>query len=180
MFNPFGHALAATLILADAKRPTRFGFLGAFAPANWSDTCAMLTGWVAKFAELDQVLVASHLFLSWRSRVLALGTTSTDVCHARRAIRRANTASNGVEGFHALGVVEGAQLFRTFELVHLTSSTPISVRLVAVIARIVESVRALLPANRSIMAVVSVHAGWIAEISMPLHAIRAVTLRFTE
>ena len=133
----------------------------------------MLTSWVAECAELDQVLVAGQRLLSWRSRVLALGTTCTDVCHVLRAIRRANAASNVVEVLFALGVVEGAQLFRPLELVDLTSSTPISVRLVAEIARIVESVGALLPANGP-MAVVSLLAGRIAEPSMPVHALRAV------
>ena len=94
------------------------------------------------------VLVAGQRGAS-SAAVRVLRTRDSDVRHTLRAVRRADTAADIMEIIMAFGIPEGTPFFASSTLMHLASTSAISIRLVAVGAIIAELliVGAVLPAD---------------------------------
>lgn len=156
-----GDILAADLIWAEAESTALFGASRAFSPADRTDTVGVVVArLVAQSSTQFLVFVAGQ----WGARtaaVRALRARNADVSHTGRAIGRANTAADIVEVLVALGVPKGAPLFTSSALVHLASSSAVSIRLIAV-GTVVAEARvdwAVLPADGSNTLVASLAVG---------------------
>ena len=169
-----GDVLAANLVLAEAKGAALFGASRAFTPANGAYTVGIVLTWlVAESTALFLILVAGQRG-SGSAGVRVLGTGDANIGHAGGAVRRADAAADIMEVLVTRGVPEGAPLFAASALVHLTSTSTVSIGLVAVSAIIAEAgVRgAALPANGTDAIVARLTVG-VAKSSVLLFVISA-------
>ena len=141
--------LAANLVLAKAERATFLRGGRALAPADGAFARRVVLTW--RVAQGSALLHTSRTDerCTICTTVRVLSTADANVCHALRAIRSADAATDIMEVFVALGVPELAPLFTMAALVNLASATPVGVRLVAIGTVIAEScvVGAVLPAD---------------------------------
>ena len=148
----FGDVLAANFVFTETQSAAFLRSSGALTPANGADTVsAVLASRVAQSAAELLVRAAGQL-AAMLATVRVLGAGDANISHSRGAIGRANAASNGVETVVAFRVPESSPFLAVRStLVHLASTTAVSVRLVAVGTVVTEAlvVGAVLPADRT-------------------------------
>lgn len=148
-FDFVSNVLATDLIFTETKGTALSGRGRAFSPADGTNTIgAMFTFRVAKSSTLYLILVASKRSASCAA-VGVLGAGDSNICHTLRAIWGADAAADIMEVIMAFGVPKGAPFLASIALVHLSGTSAIGIRLVAVGSIIAEArvVRAVLPAD---------------------------------
>ena len=125
--------LTADLVGSQAERTALSCASGALSPADRTDSsCAMLAGRIAESSTLHLVLVADQRSAS-SAAVSAFSARDANICHASRAVWRADAAADIMETIMALGVPEVAPLFAAWTaLMYLTGTSSVGIRLVTV------------------------------------------------
>lgn len=125
--------LAADLVSSQAERTALSRANGALPPADRTDSCcAVLARRIAESSALHLVLVADQRS-ACTAAVSALSARDANICHASRAVWRADTAADIMEAIVALGVPEVAPLFTVWSaLMHFTGASSVGIWLVTV------------------------------------------------
>lgn len=175
-FDLVGDVFAADLVGAETQGAALLGTGGALAPADGTVALGVeVARRVAESATLLLVLVADQGRAS-TTVVRALGARDTNVGHALGAVRGADAAADGVEFLVALGEPEVAPHLAAGALMHLTGTSAVSIRFVAVGTVVTEASLvggAVLPADGA-NASEAILASVVAKSTVLLLASRAV------
>lgn len=148
-FDFVGNVLAADLILTETKGTALSCGGRAASPADGANTIGFMFALrVAKSSTLYLILVANERSASCAA-VGVLGARDSNICHTLRAVWGADAAADIMEVIVAFRVPKSAPFLASIALVHLSSTSAIGIRLVAVGSIIAEArvVGAVLPAD---------------------------------
>ena len=175
-----GDVITAVLVWSEAegtaalRRASR-----AVAPADRTDAIgAVLARRVAQ-ARIVLLLRSAGQWRSCRSAIRVFGARDTNVCHATRAVRRADAAGHVVEIVAAFRVPQKAPLFAVVALMGGSSATTIRGRLVAEGSIVPKLTRAVLPADWT-HTVVSIPTPRVAQRAILLLVSRAAGDRLAD